>query len=367
MQRSARDLQPLSSIPVDQEKLARLIDPYREMFKGTTFGNSLVNQSLAPKGIDDIIERASLVNAVIPEIAERFELPEIGTLAGLQNSLTQPGISEAIKRYGLGLDVVRRAMADMKSPWLDLQNKLGSISALAELHGMGHVLATQPSFDDRVTSALRLDLGDWREPFALDPSVLLDSRARSEFYVARGFDPGLTAFPAPAFQDGMESAGLYDAEDESDGISAEEDAENAFMRTNEAHDRLMRFEYRLREFIDEAMTLAVGPDWTRHRVPEKMRMDWIEKKNRALAAGEAEQPLIVYADFTDYLAIIVGKENWRDVFATMFQHKASVEESFRRLYPVRICTMHARPITQDDALFLLVEIKRLNMAMEINL
>lgn len=55
------------------------------------------------------------------------------------------------------------------------------------------------------------------------------------------------------------------------------------------------------------------------------------------------------------------------MFGELFQHKPSVEESFRRLYPVRICTMHARPITADDALFLLVEIKRLSKAMGLDL
>lgn len=363
LQRAVRELQPLQSIFADHERLARIVDPYRGVLEEANRTSRLIDQAFVPNGIDDLIARTSVASAVFPDIAERFRLPEMEALAELQNSLTQPGIAEAINRYGLEVDIVSRAMADMKSPWLDFQNQLGSISALTELHGIGHVLATMPSFDDNVTAALRLDLGDWRGPLALDPSALLDQVARSEFYVARGFDPELTAFPAPAFRDGLASAGLYDAGEQADDKIDGEDADAAFMRTNEAHDRLMRFEYRLRVFIDEAMTVAVGPDWIRHRVPEPMRTAWTEKKNRGLAAGEAEQPLIAYADFTDYVAIIIRKDNWRDVFGAMLQHKPSVEESFRRLYPVRICTMHARPITQDDALFLLVEIKRLSRAM----
>jgi hypothetical protein len=363
LQRAVRDLQPIQSILAEQERLARIFDPYRGALEETARTSRLIDQALGRNGIDDLIAQASLARTAFGGIAEQFRFPDMEALAGLRNNLAHPNIAGAINRYGLEIDIVSQAMANMKSPWLDFQNQIGSISALTELHGIGHVLATMPSFDDHVTAALRFDLGDWREPLAIDLSGLLDPVARSAFYVARGFDPELTAFPVPAFRNGLASAGLYEAEKQADDTVDEEDAEDAFMRTNEAHNRLMRFEYQLRVFVDKAMTVAVGPDWIKHRVPEQLRTAWADKKSRGLAAGEAEQPLIAYADFTDYVAVIIRNDNWRDVFGAMFQHKPSVEESFRRLYPVRICTMHARPITQDDALFLLVEIKRLSRAM----
>ena len=42
-----------------------------------------------------------------------------------------------------------------------------------------------------------------------------------------------------------------------------------------------------------------------------------------------------------------------------------MQESFQRLYPIRICTMHARLITQDDELYPYVEIKRILAAIDI--
>jgi hypothetical protein len=363
LQRAASELQPWQKIVAEQERFARIVDPYRGMLEETTRASRLIDEALGRNGVADLVAQTVAASA-LPDFAQRFRLPELEAITALQKSLTQPGILETLDRYRLESDIVSRAMAEMNSPWLNLQNQLGSVAALTELHGMGHLLATLPSFDDHVTAALRVDLGDWRGPLALDLPALLDPLTRSKFYISRGFDPGLTDFPVPAFRDGLTSAGLYEAPDEEQGA---EDTEVSFMRTNEAHDRLMRFEYRLRLFIDEKMTLAIGPDWTRHRVPEPLRTAWQDKKERGLAAGEAEQPLIAYADFTDYVAIIIRKDNWRDVFGAMFQHKPSVEESFRRLYPVRICTMHARPITADDALFLLVEIKRLSKAMGFDL
>lgn len=366
LRRAARELQPWQNIVAEQERFARIVDPHRGMLEEATRASRLIDEALGRNGVADLAAQAAAASA-LPGFAQRFRLPELEALTALQKSLTQPSILDTLDRYRLEADIVSRAMAEMKSPWLDLQNQLGSVAALTELHGMGHVLATLPSFNDHVTTALRVDLGDWRGPLALDPPALLDPVTRSEFYIARGFDPALTDFPAPAFRDGLASAGLYEPTEVTDTEPEGDEAEAGFMRTNEAHDRLMRFEYRLRLFIDESMTLAIGQDWIRHRVPEPLRTAWEDKKKRGLAAGEAEQPLIAYADFTDYVAIIIRRDNWRDVFGDLFQHKPSVEESFRRLYPVRICTMHARPITADDALFLLVELKRLSKAMGFDL
>ena len=53
------------------------------------------------------------------------------------------------------------------------------------------------------------------------------------------------------------------------------------------------------------------------------------------------------------------KDNWSELFADIFKRSTMVQESFQRLYPIRICAMHARIVTQDDELYLYVETKRL--------
>jgi hypothetical protein len=52
------------------------------------------------------------------------------------------------------------------------------------------------------------------------------------------------------------------------------------------------------------------------------------------------------------------------VFAPVFRRAESVRESFQRLYPIRLCTMHARIVTQDDELYLFVETKRILSAIK---
>jgi hypothetical protein len=90
-------------------------------------------------------------------------------------------------------------------------------------------------------------------------------------------------------------------------------------------------------------------------MPPKVVETWRDKKQRAQRHTEADLPLIAYADFTDYELVICKRDNWR-LFEKYFDRPESVRESMQRLY-------HSRPITQDDELFLMVECKRLLLAM----
>ncbi len=155
--------------------------------------------------------------------------------------------------------------------------------------------------------------------------------------------------------------GAYEGEGDEGG----DDEEDGFERTNAAHDRLMRFETQLRKFIDETMTAAFGDNWIRQRVPGEIWTKWRDKREQARERGEQLWPLIAYADFSDYVPIITRRDNWEAVFKPIFCRAESVIESFQRLYPIRICTMHARVITQDDELYLYVEVKRLLAAIGI--
>ncbi len=233
-----------------------------------------------------------------------------------------------------------------------------------ELQCIGHALMTRPAFDAPLADALRVDLGDWRDKISWPANIFTDPLARTSFYLKRGFDPALTAFPPEAFEESVSIAGLKElppplVQDYNFEPWNEEDEESAFKRTNKAHDRLQRFETQLRRFIDEKMKAAFGENWIKPRVPGDIRERWLEKRKRAEDGGGPEWPLIAYADFTDYVQIVTKKDNWDKVFRSVFKRPAFVQESFQRLYPIRVCTMHARPITQDDKLYLYVETKRI--------
>lgn len=303
---------------------------------------------------------------ILKQFESQFRLPLLADIGRIAAEFETSSVSKMLARFVEDKSVLERAMGQMATPWLHLQDSMRSVAAFAELQGMGRALESLSGFDHRLTEALRAGLGDWREPISWQPDVLFDAGRRAEFYEGLGFNPDLTALPALAFSETLEIAGLrrerpvlvalYGApvprlEDES-----EEEDEG---RATAAYDWLHRLETQVRRFIDRCMTEAFGPDWPRHRLPNDMHNKWEDKKRKAQEGGAAERPLVAYADFTDYALVICRGDNWRQVFQPFFRRQENVRESFQRLHPIRLATMHARPITQDDELLLYVEVRRL--------
>lgn len=76
-----------------------------------------------------------------------------------------------------------------------------------ELQGIGAALKSATVFDENLTAALRVGLGDWRDAITWPKDIFTDLAARSEFYVGLGFNHALTDFPAPAFDQSLDIAG----------------------------------------------------------------------------------------------------------------------------------------------------------------
>lgn len=295
----------------------------------------------------------------------RFILPELSETTRLAKMLTE---QTRLARLHFEDSGIAQAIERINTPWLDVQDKLRSFTGFAEMQGIGTALRDLQGFDEGLSTTLRKVLGDWRDQITWRPEVLENLTARSEFYISLGFDPSLTDFPLPAFEQSLDAAGLreevppliahYGLPVPCDG----DDEEEGLARTNTAHDWLQRLERLLRRFMDEQLTRAFGSDWPKRRMPPNLFDKWVEKKRKAMEAGGPDLPLICYADFTDYSPIICKDENWRVVFAPFFKRPESVRESFQRLHPIRLDTAHARLITQDDELLLYVEVKRLYAA-----
>src|SRR6266436_251988 len=81
----------------------------------------------------------------------------------------------------------------------------------------------------------------------------------------------------------------------------------------QAYQWLFVFERELRTYVARRLSDASHRPWET-RLPAGMHDKWQSKKAEALAKGEAEQPLISYADFSDYTDIVLGRANWRDCF-----------------------------------------------------
>ena len=132
----------------------------------------------------------------------------------------------------------------------------------------------------------------------------------------------------------------------------------------DAYQLIFVLETNLRSFIDEQMTQQFGHQWVMQRIPPEMHQEWQKRRRIAIDKGEVEQKLIAYADFTDYIDIICKKDNWKSVFERFFKRKSNIQESFTRLYPVRLSTMHSRVIIPEDLLLAHAEVRRILRAIQ---
>jgi hypothetical protein len=360
---------------IDAGKVFREKSGFQVILEGIKGYETLMRSAAGPlaemqrAGIFDrtflVSPELDIVRRAMSDWEARFRLPEIAEAARLVADFHKSAASEALKRYAEHDFGFQRAMESMRTPWLDAQESLRSMSGFAALQGMGHALAHMPAFGEYLGSALRIDLGDWRDTIIWPKEIFTDLSARADFYVKLGFDAAITDFPAPAFRESLDIADLRREPPplvESYGPPVptfdDDEEEESLVRTNLAHDWLLRLETQVRKFIDELMTSSFGRDWPKHRLPNGLYDEWQGKMQKAHQNGAEERALIAYADFTDYERVICKRDNW-SIFAPFFGRQESVRESFQRLYPVRLDTMHARPITQDDELLLYVEARRL--------
>lgn len=364
-QKMLQDPGGLSSLTRAMRGIARIegLDQFNASIKGLT---------AIPEAMKGVLEIVNTTNSFGGLISGRLRgLPELGaSIQVFQQQMVLPGTSEfaaLLKDYPAGLsktirdamggvDSSHARMAGMKTPWLDLEHQALSARAFADMQAVGGLASSINSFRARIADALRFELGDWRDPVTFDVPELVNPVARFELYDTQGFNSNLTHFSAEAYQETVRIAGLVVAEDpEADAVDEDDDG---IGRNSRAYETLLRFEREIRAFITLVMIQVFGPDWMKNQLPPKMFDDWTEKKQKALQQGAEDIPLIEYADFTDYKAIIERGDNWKQVFKPIFGRPEDIRESFQRMFPVRIATMHARFITLDDDLLLRAETTR---------
>ena len=297
-----------------------------------------------------------------------FRLPQAFEATHLLSSYQVGAVAEFAQRHANEILDRQRSLEAITTPWLHREESARSVTAILELQSIGNALRTIKGFDLEFTTALRHDLGDWRDKITFPESVFIDPVTRIDFYVNRGFNSALTDFPEAAFHQSLDLAGLDDASLDLELYGAvtprSADREEAGLkRTNRCHDRLQRFERLLRQFIDKEMTARYGPNWPKKQLAPRIYEEWQSKKQHAESTG-AKLSYIDVADFTEYETIICKKDHWREVFEVRFKKKESVRESLQRLQPIRIATMHSRIVTKEDELYLIAEIVRLNSAIK---
>lgn len=367
------------------EEMRRLMNPYEDLRKLLRPVLGLQAAAEVAKQQQNPIAKSSIDAEAFKEFSKHlddyriaaktyeagFRLPSSLEANRLLSAVALDGASVAayMRQHTTDIASQRQLVASISQPWLRQIDAARSAIALTELQGLGAALKSIHGFDNTLTTALRVDFGDWRDRVEV-PQVVIDSPVeRTLFYVERGFNAALTEFPEETFQESLVLFGLNVDEEEAVEWTqplraADVIEEAAFQRTNKCHNYLQRLERRLREFIDAAMTSQYGVEWPRKRLTPQMLESWESKKSRAESSGSVLNRFIEVADFTDYEAIICRRDHWREVFENHFKRQESVRESLQRLYPIRLATMHARFVTKEDELYLLAESRRLLGAIE---
>ena len=348
-------------VSVDQIKI---IDDWQRMASNAEQHQRLVQDA---RRAAEAISKLAMPRAVLSidqDLQQRYEnlfrLPTAGEAERLAVETIVAGsnaasIFGAVDKAGL----LQTKMKAMAVPWLNTEKLYATATAFADLQAVGYLANQADSLGESIAAALRRDLGDWRDFMPFEPTSFIDPFSRSGMYLERGFNPRLTDFSVAAFENGITVAGLR--EPDADGQDDDDEAmdENGLARNRDAFDQLQRFEITIRRFITNVMLAEFGANWMKQQVHGTMLESWRTKRDAAVKAGYPEQPLIDYADFSDYRGIIDRKDNWDRAFKPLFGRQEDVRESFQRLFPVRIATMHARVITLDDELLLQVETTRI--------
>jgi len=368
-------IRSFARIREQQGLVERLASPIEALTRFTKIADTLnVPYGLSAKALDSMSSLNALatqINALsgpgsaysqalksVTDFTDRFRLPQ-----SIEIERLFPKIPDSIwQNYSLPKSQFEKILDEFRSPWLDVQRQLESLTNLAKLHGIGHLISTRPPFDPGAVSAFRTDFGDWRDRISFPEEVAINVPLRSAFYAERGYNSALADFPSETFEEGVVALRsgvpvLISAYGEPVPPSDSDVEEQAFTRNNVIYNWLQRFETQIRFFIDKLMTDQFGNDWPRHQLPAGVYDKWVEKQ--AKDRSGRSWPIVYYADFTDYERVICRQDNWKAVFAKYFYREESVRESLQRLHMPRLATMHARPLTQDDELFVFVEVRRL--------
>ena len=127
---------------------------------------------------------------------------------------------------------------------------------------------------------------------------------------------------------------------------AEEETEHS--RRVDAFDTLSSLEESLRDLISGVMNEEHGPNWWKRNVPQDVRNDCRERKERKEQPHRPSLHPIYFANVGDYLKIISRSDNWRESFEPIFGNRTELEACFIWVINVRDPVAHARPVDDSD-------------------
>ena len=315
-------------------------------------------------GID--VARSALMGRFLPE---REHISFKALAQGIRLDTSKVFASARLHYFLPSAQTVASSFVPLEKVWRDGSVASVSLEGMTGLMSLKNAISQSP-FSAESNIAVTSLLGAWKHS-AVEASLLDDWKARQRVYFEQGFDPRLTAFPtgtytSALFQSGLLRDDLFTPCFTQKHLDVEQYDEDEEVESNEVKNNLMiayeiilNLEMQLRAYLAEKMENQFGTFWYKQRVNGNIYTQWKAKRAIAAEKMEEEQPILSYADFTDYERIIITKNNWEEAFKNDFNSLIDIQASFHRLYVIRNCTMHIRPISNEDMTLLTVESRRI--------
>lgn len=291
------------------------------------------------------------LHAQLPDLVPERRRATAADLAGAELSR----LGERFVRDNARLTRIQGEMLGLRRPWVDVGNPGQSVSAYVDARALATIVENGPPESRAVVTAVREELGDYRDTDPVPEVVAADPVLRSAFRLEVGYSPDLSSLPPAIIATVFGGFG--------GGVPRRIEADPDALESA-VHQRARRLELRLRRFIEKKMMAKLGPKWSKQRVPGTTVTRWRARRQTDIDNGRTPSRLFDYAGFEDYRAIIEQKENWAEVFEPIFKVKTSILETLRRLSLVRNPDAHYRIVTTEDFLDLHTEGRRLDAWMD---
>jgi len=358
---AAPDLLVIESIQERARELALFTGPaVPEWAKAA----SVPEWAKAASWVHPAVDQVLALDRMAREMSEHFRTFENPLDSALVRDVLSSFDNSAYKQFLPDVVRLESVAASFDTAWIDKIHPDASIAGIARITALTAAAHSGSPFDLSSVATLREALGDWRT-VELPWTEVPDSNLREKFYLDQGFDANLIRLPEPAFTFALRNVDLVRTPIAPAETEVFDEEEILHQRMRRAYGLFLRLERKLREYIDRRMTEKYGAEWERHRCHGngKIYELWVQKREKAVQSGFKTERLIHYADFTEYADLMTKSDNWDEVFKTAFGRPENVRESFHRLAPVRLCTMHARPITKTEFVLAWAEITRLLSAL----
>jgi hypothetical protein len=209
-------------------------------------------------------------------------------------------------------------------------------------------------------------LGGYSTPAMLDRPYWRDPRERARYYRDQDVDDGLIdADNAATVQVLIESGVVEGRRTRAGTMTAVVEAGPVKLRIMASRPKMGAFgaidafENALRAFVSAKLEAVAGPKWFKQRVPGDITKRAKERRREAMRAGEPPLSLIHYTDLGDLIGVILRKDNWGEMFETVFDRAEWLKVDLERLNTHRRPTMHSRPIEPVQLCEIVFTIRRL--------